>query len=134
MQMQGAGGVRVFTLEEGWGWTFVAVEHWNAECMGWHVCKQGTRFAALEPIFQGLMATVGAVTADAGRGLWSVLPILVDVISYVQSQDFRCTKVVRVRLESKPVSYSWFLSQVGPQVINPGYSIGADRLANVVAE
>jgi hypothetical protein len=39
-----------------------------------------------------------------------------------------------IRLESKPVSYSWFLSQVGPQVINRGYSIGADKLANVVAE
>jgi len=45
------------------------VEHWNAECMGWHVCKQGTRFAALEPISQGLMATMGTVGADAGRGL-----------------------------------------------------------------
>ena len=36
---------------------------------GLAVCKQGTRFAALEPISQGLMATVGSVTADAGRGL-----------------------------------------------------------------
>ena len=67
--MWGTDGARVFTVEEGWGWTFVAVEHWNAECVGWHVCKQGTRFAALEPISQGLMATVGKVTADAGRGL-----------------------------------------------------------------
>lgn len=56
-------------MEEGWGWLFVAVEHWNAECMGWHICKQGTRFAALEPISQGLMATAGSVAADAGRGL-----------------------------------------------------------------
>ena len=37
--------------------------------MGWHVCKQGTRFAALEPISQGLMATVGTVAVNAGRGL-----------------------------------------------------------------
>jgi hypothetical protein len=55
-------------VEEGWGWLFVAVEHWNAECMGWHVCKQGTRFAALEPISQGLMTTVGSVAADAVKG------------------------------------------------------------------
>jgi len=33
------------------------------------VCKQGTRFAALEPISQGLMATLGSVAADTGRGL-----------------------------------------------------------------
>ena len=52
-------GAKVFTVEAGWGWLFVVVEHWNAECMGWHVCKQGTRFAALEPISQGLMATAG---------------------------------------------------------------------------
>jgi len=67
--MWGTDGARVLTVEEGWGWIFVAVEHWNAECMGWHVCKQGTRFAALEPMSQGLMATVGMVAADAGRGL-----------------------------------------------------------------
>ena len=67
--MWGTDGARVFTVEDGWGWLFVAVEHWNAECVGWHVCKQGTRFAALEPISQGLMATVGSVAADAGRGL-----------------------------------------------------------------
>jgi len=36
--MWGTDGARVFTVEEGWGWTFVAVEHWNAECVGWHVC------------------------------------------------------------------------------------------------
>ena len=66
--MWGTDGARVFTVEDGWVWLFVAVEHWNAECLGWHVCKKGTRFAALEPISQGLMATVGSVAADAGRG------------------------------------------------------------------
>ncbi len=68
-RMWGTDGAKIFTVEEGWGWLFVAVEHWNAECVGRHVCKQGTRFAALEPVSQGLMATVGSVTADTGRGL-----------------------------------------------------------------
>ena len=54
--MWGTDGVRVFTLDDGWGWIFTAVEHWNAECVGWHVCKVGSRFAALEPIAQGLPA------------------------------------------------------------------------------
>jgi putative transposase len=67
--MWGTDGAKVFTGEEGWGWLFVTVEPWNPECMGWHVCKQGTRFAALEPISQGLRATAGSVAADAGRGL-----------------------------------------------------------------
>ena len=39
--MWGTDGVRVFTADEGWVWTFAAVDHWNAECVGWHVCKVG---------------------------------------------------------------------------------------------
>ena len=54
--------VRVFTLDDGWGWIFTAVEHWNAECVGWHVCKVGSRFAALEPIAQGLRRIYGALS------------------------------------------------------------------------
>ena len=66
--MWGTDGVRVFTLDDGWGWIFTAVEHWNAECVGWHVCKVGSRFAALEPIAQGLRR-YGALDADSARGL-----------------------------------------------------------------
>ena len=47
----------------GWGWIFTAVEHWNAECAGWHVCKRGDRFAALQPISMGRRA----VWLDRGR-------------------------------------------------------------------
>ena len=36
------------------GADLTAVEHWNAECAGWHVCKRGDRFAALQPIPWGL--------------------------------------------------------------------------------
>lgn len=68
-EMWGTDGARVFTLDDGWVWIFAAVEHWNAECVGWHVCKYGTRYAALEPISQGLEAVFGTVGPDAGRGL-----------------------------------------------------------------
>ena len=51
--MWGTDGTKVFTLEDGWVWVFAAVEHWNAECVGWHVTKHGDRYAALEPISQG---------------------------------------------------------------------------------
>ncbi len=67
--MWGTDGARVFTAEEGWGWIFVAVEHWNAECMGIHVCKKGTRMAALEPVAQGVLAQFGSVARGAARGL-----------------------------------------------------------------
>ena len=67
--MWGTDGVRVFTLDDGWGWIFAAVEHWNAECVGWHVCKAGSRFAALDPIAQGLERLYGSLDADVARGL-----------------------------------------------------------------
>src|SRR5262249_19144808 len=47
----------------------VAVEHWNGEVMGVHVAKRGARFAALEPLRQGLQACHGPLTRDVGRGL-----------------------------------------------------------------
>ena len=67
--MWGADGVRVLTVDDAWVWTFAAVDHWNAECVGWHVCKVGHRFAALEPIAQGLRQMYGSVEADIARGL-----------------------------------------------------------------
>lgn len=67
--MWGTDGTRVFTLEEGWVWIFAAVEHWNAECVGWHVCKKGDRYAALQPISMALNDLYGGVQADIARGL-----------------------------------------------------------------
>ena len=67
--MWGTDGVRVFTADDGWVWTFAAVDHWNAECVGWHVCTVGSRFAALEPLAQGLGRRYGSVEADVARGL-----------------------------------------------------------------
>ena len=40
--MWGTDGVRVFTVDDGWGWIFTAVEHWNAECAGWHAASAAT--------------------------------------------------------------------------------------------
>ena len=67
--MWGTDGVRVLTAEDGWVWTFAAVDHWNGECVGWHVCKVGNRFAALEPVANGLGRRYGSVAADVARGL-----------------------------------------------------------------
>ena len=68
-EMWGTDGTKVFTTDEGWVWVFAAVEHWNAECVGWHVVKHGTRYAALEPIAQGLKKLFGSVEKDVARGL-----------------------------------------------------------------
>ena len=67
--MWGTDGARVFTSEEGWAWIFSAVDHWNAECVGWHVCKTGNRYAALQPISMALSTLYGSVQAGVARGL-----------------------------------------------------------------
>jgi len=67
--MWGTDGTKVFTVEEGWCWIFTAVEHWNAECVGWHVTKTGDRFAALQPLSMALLKHYGSVQAGVARGL-----------------------------------------------------------------
>jgi len=68
-EMWGTDAGKVFTVEDKYVWLFVAVEHWNAECMGVHVSKKGDRFAALEPVAQGVLEQFGSVEHDAARGL-----------------------------------------------------------------
>jgi putative transposase len=68
-QMWGTDGTKIFTVEDGWVWLFTAIEHWNAECVGWHVAKIGSRYAALEPISMAMKNIYGAAAADVARGL-----------------------------------------------------------------
>lgn len=65
----GTDGTKIFTLDDGWAWLFTTVEHWNAECLGWHLTKTGDRFAALQPISMAITTRFGSVNADAARGL-----------------------------------------------------------------
>jgi len=65
----GTDGTKSFTLDDGWCWLFTAVDHWNAECLGWHVAKTGDRFAALQPLSMALMTRFASVGADVARGL-----------------------------------------------------------------
>jgi len=67
--MWGTDGTRVFTLDQGWVWVFTAVEHWNAECVGWHVCKTGDRYAALQPLSMALRRLYGSLEKGIARGL-----------------------------------------------------------------
>jgi transposase InsO family protein len=67
--MWGTDGIRIQTVEDGWVWVFSAVDHFDACCVGIHAAKIGNRFAALQPIAQGLQAQLGATGAQAGKGL-----------------------------------------------------------------
>lgn len=68
-QMWGTDGIRIQTVEDGWVWVFSAVDHFDACCVGIHAVKIGNRFAALQPIAQGLQAEFGSTGAKAGKGL-----------------------------------------------------------------
>ena len=68
-RMWGTDGIRIQTVEDGWVWVFSAVDHFDACCVGIHAAKTGNRFAALQPIAQGLQAEFGSAGANAGKGL-----------------------------------------------------------------
>ena len=48
---------------------FIAIDHHNAECVGIHAARRGTRFEALEPLRQGVRRHFGAIGKDVARDL-----------------------------------------------------------------
>ena len=48
---------------------FIAVDHHNAECVGIHAARHGTRFKALEPLRQGVRQHFGGFAEGVARGL-----------------------------------------------------------------
>lgn len=83
-EMWATDGTQVMTVDDGNVWIFAAVEHWNAECVGWHVAKTGSRFAALQPISMALNNIYGTTGAGVARGL----ALRMDHGCQYTSQDF----------------------------------------------
>src|SRR5919108_3571004 len=67
--MWGTDATRFYTEQDGWCWFFGAVDHGIDELVGWHVAKLGDRWAALEPIRQGVRHAFGNFRKDIARGL-----------------------------------------------------------------
>lgn len=67
--MWGTDATRFYTERDGWCWFFGAIDHHLDELVGWHVAKRGDRWAALEPIRQGVRQAFGAFGKDIARGL-----------------------------------------------------------------
>lgn len=84
-QMWGTDACKILTSEDGWVWFFGVVEHWNAECMGWHVCKKGDRFAAIEAILKSVRREHG----DIGKGIAQGLKLRMDHGSQFKSDGFQ---------------------------------------------
>ena len=60
---------QVATVRDGKVWLFGVVEHWNAELLGWHVAKHGTRYEAIQALGMAVRQQFGSLSAGAARGL-----------------------------------------------------------------
>jgi putative transposase len=67
--MGGTDATRFYTEQDGWCWFFGAIDHGIDELLGWHVVKLGDRWAAWEPIRQGVRHAFGDFRKDVARGL-----------------------------------------------------------------
>ena len=68
-EMWGTDATRFYTAEDGWCWFFGAIDHCVDELVGWHTAKIGDRWAALEPLRQGVRHAFGRFAKDVARGL-----------------------------------------------------------------
>jgi putative transposase len=60
---------QVTTVRDGKVWLFGVVEHWNAEMLGWHVAKHGTRHEAIQALGMAVRQQFGHLSRDVARGL-----------------------------------------------------------------
>ena len=68
-ELWGTDATRFYTREDGWCWFFVAVDHCVTDVVGWHVAKKGDRWAALEPIRQGVRTHMDGYAPKIALGL-----------------------------------------------------------------
>ena len=60
---------QVTTVQDGKVWLFGVVEHWNAEMLGWHVSRRGTRHEAIQALGMAVRQQFGHLSRDVARGL-----------------------------------------------------------------
>jgi putative transposase len=60
---------QITTVRDGKVWLFGVAEHWNAEMLGWHVAKRGTRFEAIQAVGMAVRQRFGQLGSGAARGL-----------------------------------------------------------------
>src|SRR5712692_5512355 len=68
-EMWGTDATRFYTEVDGWCWFFGAIDHFSDDIVGWHTAKLGDRWAALEPLRQGVRHAFGRFGKDVARGL-----------------------------------------------------------------
>ena len=68
-ELWGTDATRFYTKRDGWVWFFGAVDHCVTDVVGWHVAKKGDRWAALEPIRQGVRTHMDGFAPRIALGL-----------------------------------------------------------------
>lgn len=68
-EMWGTDATRFWTEKDGWCWFFAAIDHCTDEIVGHHVAKKGDRWAALEPVRQGVRRHFGGFTPKIALGM-----------------------------------------------------------------
>jgi transposase InsO family protein len=68
-RMWGTDATQVHTRTEGVATVFVAIDHFVGDVVGIHAACPGTRFEALEPIYQGLREHYGPLSRNIAKGL-----------------------------------------------------------------
>ncbi|HXQ28772.1 MAG TPA: integrase core domain-containing protein [Gemmatimonadales bacterium] len=68
-ELWGTDATLFYTQRDGWCWFFGAIDHCVEDVVGWHVAKVGDRWAALEPIRQGVRQTHGGYAPKIALGL-----------------------------------------------------------------
>jgi transposase InsO family protein len=61
--------IQITIVQHGKVWPCGVAEHWNAEFLGWHVTKHGTRFEATQALSMAIRQQFGHLSAGAARGL-----------------------------------------------------------------
>jgi putative transposase len=68
-ELWGTDATCFWTEADGWCWFFGAIDHATDELVGWKATKRGDRWAALEPLYQGVRYAFGQLGKDVARGL-----------------------------------------------------------------
>ena len=98
--MWGTDGVRVFTVDDGWGWIFTAIEHWNAECVGGMCASEAT---ASPPFSRSPWALRGCMTRPPPVRLggwpcgWITAPSICRTTSPTRSSSGASSRPTRLR-------------------------------------
>lgn len=60
---------KIETVEDGNVWFFGVIEHWNGECKGFRVSKEGSRFVAIDALRHAIKSEYGSLEKGVGHGL-----------------------------------------------------------------